>query len=76
MEKMLLSSTSLQSISKGVKCLTQITWLHFQSAAMPAGYSVGRVKIIGVGNGDPSSHEPDKIFDGVWQRHLFNGKCQ
>ena len=36
----------------------------------------GDAKIIGVGNGDPSSHEPDKIFDGQWQRHLFNGKCQ
>jgi beta-galactosidase len=37
---------------------------------------VGRAKIIGVGNGDPSSHEPDKIFDSAWQRHLFNGHCQ
>jgi beta-galactosidase len=36
----------------------------------------GDAKIIGVGNGDPSSHEPDKIFDGNWQRHVFNGKCQ
>jgi len=36
----------------------------------------GDAKIIGVGNGDPSSHEPDKISDGNWQRHLFNGKCQ
>ncbi|MFI5187175.1 MAG: beta-galactosidase GalA, partial [Chitinophagales bacterium] len=36
----------------------------------------GDAKIIGVGNGDPSSHEPDKIFDSVWQRHLFNGHCQ
>jgi beta-galactosidase len=36
----------------------------------------GDAKIIGVGNGDPSSHEPDKIFDGNWQRKLFNGKCQ
>jgi beta-galactosidase len=41
----------------------------------------GDAKIIGVGNGDPSSHEPDKIVDGNpitigWQRHLFNGKCQ
>ena len=33
-------------------------------------------KIIAVGNGDPSSHEPDKCADGVWQRSLFNGKCQ
>ena len=34
------------------------------------------VKIIGVGNGNPSSHEPDKCADGGWQRHLFNGRCQ
>ncbi|KPK84692.1 MAG: hypothetical protein AMS27_09215, partial [Bacteroides sp. SM23_62_1] len=36
----------------------------------------GSAKIIGVGNGDPSSHEPDKCDDGRWQRYLFNGKCQ
>lgn len=36
----------------------------------------GPGKIIGVGNGDPSSHEPDKCVDGAWQRSLFNGKCQ
>ncbi|MDE3185485.1 MAG: glycosyl hydrolase 53 family protein [Bacteroidota bacterium] len=36
----------------------------------------GDAKIIGVGNGDPSSHEPDKILEGQWQRSLFNGKCQ
>ncbi|MEO8859790.1 MAG: beta-galactosidase GalA [Ginsengibacter sp.] len=36
----------------------------------------GRAKIIGVGNGDPSSHEADKCMDGNWQRKLFNGKCQ
>jgi beta-galactosidase len=36
----------------------------------------GDAKIIGVGNGDPSSHEADKISTGPWQRHLFNGKCQ
>lgn len=36
----------------------------------------GDAKIIGVGNGDPSSHETDKYFDTVAQRHLFNGKCQ
>ncbi|MGY3053786.1 beta-galactosidase [Pedobacter sp. UYEF25] len=33
----------------------------------------GDAKIIGVGNGDPSSHEADK---GVTSRKLFNGKCQ
>lgn len=36
----------------------------------------GAGKIIGVGNGDPSSHEPDKCAEGAWQRSLFNGKCQ
>jgi beta-galactosidase len=36
----------------------------------------GEGKIIGVGNGDPGSHEPDKCADGAWQRSLFNGKCQ
>jgi len=36
----------------------------------------GDAKIIGVGNGDPSSHEPDKCVESAWQRALFNGKCQ
>ena len=36
----------------------------------------GDAKIIGVGNGDPSSHEPDKCEDGKWQRQVFSGKCQ
>jgi beta-galactosidase len=36
----------------------------------------GDAHFIGVGNGDPSSHEADKCQDGFWQRYLFNGKCQ
>jgi beta-galactosidase len=36
----------------------------------------GDAKILGVGNGDPSSHEPDKCQADRWQRKLFNGKCQ
>ena len=36
----------------------------------------GEGRIIGVGNGDPSSHEADKCAAGSWQRRLFNGKCQ
>jgi beta-galactosidase len=36
----------------------------------------GDAKIIGVGNGNPSSHEPDKCLNNNWQRKLFNGKCQ
>jgi beta-galactosidase len=37
---------------------------------------MGGARIVGVGNGNPSSHEPDKCADGGWQRHLFNGRCQ
>ncbi len=37
----------------------------------------GDAKIIGAGNGDPSSHEPDKYAnDSAWERKLFNGHCQ
>jgi beta-galactosidase len=36
----------------------------------------GSATIIGVGNGDPSSHEPDKCKEGAWKRSAFNGKCQ
>ncbi|MBL7835690.1 MAG: DUF4982 domain-containing protein [Cyclobacteriaceae bacterium] len=36
----------------------------------------GNGKILGVGNGDPSSHEPDQYPDGKWKRKLFGGKCQ
>lgn len=37
----------------------------------------GDARIIGVGNGDPSCHEPDKFATNTgWQRSLFNGKCQ
>lgn len=37
---------------------------------------IGDGKIIGVGNGDPSSHEADKFLNGDWQRSLFNGHAQ
>lgn len=37
---------------------------------------IGNGRIIGVGNGDPSSHEPDKVLSGTYQRRLFNGMCQ
>ncbi len=36
----------------------------------------GNGNIIGVGNGNPSSHEPDKYLSGEYRRSLFNGKCQ
>lgn len=36
----------------------------------------GNAEIIGVGNGDPSSHERDRYLNGNYQRKLFGGKCQ
>ncbi len=38
----------------------------------------GPGRIIGVGNGDPSSHEPDRIVEpaGDWKRSVFNGWAQ
>jgi len=36
----------------------------------------GEGSIIGVGNGNPSSHEPDKYLSGSYKRQLFSGKCQ
>ncbi|MDP4289619.1 MAG: beta-galactosidase GalA [Bacteroidota bacterium] len=36
----------------------------------------GDARILGVGNGDPSCHEPDQTDDGNYHRSLFNGKCQ
>lgn len=35
----------------------------------------GPGKILGVGNGDPSSHEPDKYISN-WKRKLFSGYAQ
>ena len=36
----------------------------------------GSGRIIGVANGDPSSHEADVHLDGNYSRSLFSGKCQ
>ncbi len=42
------------------------------TAALPVAFAVaGPGRIIGVGNGDPRSHEPDKAM----QRTTFNGLC-
>jgi beta-galactosidase len=53
------------------------------TAASEIGFAItGPGRIIGVGNGDPSSHEPDQFIgangaaaDG-WKRSLFNGLAQ
>jgi beta-galactosidase len=48
-------------------------------------HTTGDLHIIGVGNGDPSSHEADRpgngdpnltTVDTIAERHLFNGHCQ
>jgi len=63
-------------------CVLNISVVDKQGREVPdAGNAItfsikGDMAIIGVGNGDPSSHEPDKCADGAWQRRLFNGKCQ
>ena len=36
----------------------------------------GPARIIGLGNGDPNSHEPDQPQNGVATRRLFNGLAQ
>jgi len=36
----------------------------------------GDARIIGVGNGDPSSHERDRYDDVIAERRLFNGRAQ
>jgi len=36
----------------------------------------GAGKIIGVGNGNPSCHEPDTYIKGGWSRSVFNGLAQ
>ncbi|RYZ22059.1 MAG: DUF4982 domain-containing protein [Chitinophagaceae bacterium] len=46
-------------------------------AQNPVRFAVrGDARIIGVGNGDPSSHEQDRYNDTVATRRLFNGKAQ
>jgi beta-galactosidase len=53
--------------SKGRIVPTADNLIHFKLS--------GPGKIIGVGNGDPSCHEPDKC-EGDWQRSAFNGYAQ
>jgi beta-galactosidase len=37
---------------------------------------VGPGRILGAGNGDPSSHEQDQTMTNRISRKMFNGKCQ
>lgn len=50
---------------------------HVPDAANLVKFDIsGPAKIIGVGNGDPTSHEADKCSEGQWRRSLFNGLAQ
>jgi beta-galactosidase len=63
-------------------CVVNVTALDPKGREVPVAENLikftarGNGKIIGVGNGNPSSHEPDKFLAGGYQRKLFNGKCQ
>jgi len=80
----LVMKASRQEITADGKdaVVVNVTALDKQGREVPDANSVvefslkGDLKIIGVGNGDPSSHESDKSENGTWKRSLFNGKCQ
>jgi beta-galactosidase len=47
------------------------------TASSPVTFEVrGPGRILGVGNGDPVSHEPDQAVGGIWKRTLFSGLAQ
>lgn len=58
-------------------CPVEVEVLDAQGRVVPTASDlvtfrvVGPASVVGVGNGDPSSHEPDKAS----QRRAFNGKC-
>ena len=69
--------------------MVAVTILDNQGRPVPAADSLvhfelsGPGAIIGVGNGDPVSHEPDVYLAAPdttnapgWQRHVFNGLAQ
>lgn len=75
------SKTKLNANGKDISVIN-ITVLDKEGREVPDANKMidfklfGNAKIIGVGNGDPSSHQADYCKDGKWQRSSFNGKCQ
>ena len=74
--------TTIDADGRDVAVVT-VSALDAQGRTVPIADSLvrfaleGAGRIIGVGNGDPSSHEPDRYSDpAAWQRHLFNGYAQ
>jgi len=81
--KVVLSSDKTTLVANGQDAtVINISFLDDKGREVPDAdnlvkfYLSGDAKILGVGNGDPSSHEPDKCADGAWQRSAFSGKCQ
>ncbi|HTY36733.1 MAG TPA: beta-galactosidase GalA [Bacteroidota bacterium] len=79
--RLTVDRTSLDADGEDVGVVT-VQALDKQGKAVPTADNLirfalkGHGRIIGVGNGDPSSHEADKFLDGKYQRRLFNGYCQ
>jgi beta-galactosidase len=49
---------------------------HVPTANLPVQFTVTGAAIIGLGNGDPNSHEPEQSAAGSGARSLFNGLAQ
>lgn len=49
---------------------------HVPVANLPVRFAVTGAAIIGLGNGDPNSHEPEQSAAGAGARSLFNGLAQ
>lgn len=49
---------------------------HVPTANLMTRFSVEGAAILGVGNGDPNSHEPEQVAPGAGARSLFNGLAQ
>jgi beta-galactosidase len=79
--RMISDRRDIKADAEDVSVIT-VTALDAQGREVPTAENLihfemkGTGRIIGVGNGDPSSHEPDKYLSGNYQRRLFNGKCQ
>ncbi|UYY58191.1 beta-galactosidase GalA [Sphingomonas sp. S2-65] len=49
---------------------------HVPTANLMTRFTVSGATILGVGNGDPNSHEPEQVAPGAGSRSLFNGLAQ
>jgi beta-galactosidase len=81
--KIMLSPSAKTILADGSDgCVVNVTVLDKEGNEVPDAMDLihfslsGPARFLGVGNGDPSSHEADICSDGQWQRHLFYGKCQ